>query len=277
VPTEDLPSNARMLSRLPEDHEGFDVSEERFLKAMALAEEAHFWFRARNRLISGRLAGLGVLPPATVLELGCGGGCVAAHLSREGYRVTGVDGHASLVRRAALRAPEAAFVVHDLSLGVEPLGEGQSDAAALFDVIEHLDHPLLALEDAVRCVRPGGVVVGTVPALMALWSQVDVQAGHRIRYDRASLSALLARVAGASVVELCPFNRLLVPMMWLQRRMVVRHDAPSTTEENLRVPPAAVNQALLAGLRAEAGLSGVLDRCPLPGASLWFALRRAGR
>lgn len=269
-----LPENMRVLSSLPEDHAGFDVSDERFLKALSSAEERHFWFQARNELIAARLAALNVTPGARVIELGCGGGAVSAHLSRAGYRVTGVDGHTSLVTRAALRAPTASFVVHDLSLGVGPLGEERYAAACLFDVIEHLDAPKAAIESALDCLAPDGVVVGTVPALMALWSQVDVQAGHRLRYDRDALVALLSQVRGAQLVELSPFNRLLVPMLWLQRQMVVKKDAASTSEQNLKVPPRALNSALLSALRLEAQLSPALDATPLPGASLWFALRK---
>lgn len=274
MPTASLPSNVRVLSCLPEDHRNFDVSEERFTRALARAEDGHFWFRARNQLIERHLSGLGLRGGASLIELGCGGGCVAAHLSQAGYQVTGVDGHVTLVRRAALRAPGATFVVHDLSQGTGPLG-GPYDAAALFDVIEHLDDPLGALAGAVALVREGGLVVGTVPALMSLWSQVDVQSGHRLRYDRAGLRSLLDRVPGASVVEVCDFNRLLVPMLWLQRRMVVKHDAATTSEENLKVPPAPVNASLLAGLKLEMALAPLLDPLPWPGASLWFALRRA--
>ncbi|RYE93032.1 MAG: methyltransferase type 11, partial [Myxococcales bacterium] len=64
---------------------------------------------------------------------------------------------------------------------------------------------------------------------MALWSHVDVQAGHQRRYERAELTRQLATVRGATVVEVAPFNRLLVPLMWAQRRMLRPGDAVATT------------------------------------------------
>ncbi|MFO0659127.1 MAG: class I SAM-dependent methyltransferase [Polyangiaceae bacterium] len=273
----DLPANLRVLSSLAQDTEGFDVTADRAMDALARAEDAHFWHRTRNEMVRDRLIALGFSPPARVLDLGCGGGCVAAYLDAQGYRVTGVEGHVSLATLAARRAPKASFFAHDLSLGIDALAQAvelEVDVAGLFDVIEHLDSPKIALSSALSTVRRGGVLVGTVPALMGLWSQVDVQAGHKIRYNRATLETLLASVEGAELVECGYFNRLLVPMMWAQRRVVIRDDVGSTSESNLAVPPKPINQALHALLRAEHRIEKWLDRTPISGASLWFALRR---
>lgn len=273
----DLPSNLRVLSSLAVDTEGFDVTATRAMDALARAEDRHFWHRTRNAMVRDRLLALGFAPPARVLDLGCGGGCVAAYLDAQGYEVTGVEGHVSLARLAASRAPHAQFFAHDLSLGITALAEAtrlEVDVAGLFDVIEHLDTPRLALSSALSTVRPGGILVGTVPALMGLWSQVDIQAGHRLRYDRATLTSLLASVEGAEVIECHYFNRLLVPMMWAQRRLVVRNDVGSTSESNLAVPPTPINRAMHTLLRAEHHMGRWLDPTPLAGASLWFALRR---
>ncbi len=268
-----LPDNVAVRAALARDHEGYSLADEAAIRALSLAEDRHFWHRARNQLIAGRLARLGVRPPARVLELGCGGGCVSAHLWRLGYAVTGVDGHLPRVLEAAARAPGARFIVEDLSQEGVLADQAGADAVALFDVIEHLVDPGAAVRAALQLARPGGWVVGTVPALQALWSDADRLAGHRLRFERPTLAGMLRAIPGAGDVEVVPFNRLLVPLLWLQRRAAAGPAPVESAAPYLRVPWAPVNRAMHLLLRAEDRLSGLLP-ARLPGASLWFALRR---
>lgn len=267
-------------SELRPDDAAFDISDEADVEALLRAEEAHFWHKARNRFIRGKLVDLGVLPGARILELGCGAGCVSAELSRAGYEVTGVDGHRSLLGVACTRAREARFLCHDLRRGLPDLELGAFDLVGLFDVIEHLDDPSRALADALRFAKPGGYVVGTVPALMALWSSIDEHAGHKTRYSAKRLSATLARLEHAKVLAIAPFFRSLVPLVWLQRRLLSksrdadRRNHAAASVQNLRVPPRPINAGLFAMVAAEHALASLLGTIPLPGASLWFSLRR---
>jgi SAM-dependent methyltransferase len=264
-------------SELAPDDASFDISDAADVGALLAAEEAHFWHRARNRFIRRKIADLGVPPRARVLELGCGAGCVSSDLARAGYEVTGIDGHRSLLAVACTRAPTARFLCHDLRRGLPDLERGTFDVVGLFDVIEHLDDPLSALSAAATLAKPGGHVVGTVPALMSLWSSIDEHAGHKIRYSEETLSATLAGVRGARVLEIAPFFRSLVPLVWVQRRMLGKSGRTDQREhvqasvQNLRVPPLPINAALLAMVSAEHAFSRAL-RVPLPGASLWFTL-----
>jgi len=260
---------------LTPDDPSFDISDEADVSALLLAEQRHFWHRARNRFIVGKLESLSIGAGVRVLELGCGAGCVAAELSRAGYDVTGVDGHRALIEIARARAPAARFICRDLRQGVSEL-DGQSfDLVCLFDVIEHLDAPWVALDMAVGWVRSGGYLVGTVPALMSLWSAIDEHSGHKTRYSESALRSVVSRTEGATLVEVSPFFRSLVPIMWAQRRLVGRRPSSKSSVKNLRVPPPPLNAALYAMVTLEHTLAAALGGLPLPGASLWFALRRA--
>lgn len=269
------PPRPSSTSGLAPDDAAFDVSQRHELEALWRAEERHFWHRTRNELLARRLRRLGVVTPARFLDLGCGSGCVAAHLSRRGLRVTGVEGHAALVDVARRRAPSATFVVHDLGRGVGGLGLRGFAAAGLFDVLEHLDDPRAALEGALACVAPGGLVVGTVPASMALWSRTDERAGHRLRYDGATLRRALRAVRGAQLIEVEALSRTLFPFLWVQRRRVGREELRHVSSANLQVPPLLLNLGLGALVLAEARLGRAARVLPFPGTSLWFALRRA--
>lgn len=273
-----MPSKIQLVSELAGDHPGFDLARdgaaELAVEALRTAENRHFWYLTRNRFILERLRRLGLRSGARVIELGCGSGCVAAALARAGFDVTAVDGHRALLEVAALRPEPMTLWLHDLARGVEALPERSFEAACLFDVIEHLDAPASALREALRCVRPGGLLVGTVPALMWLWSGIDERAGHKVRYTTRTLSALLRGVEGAAPVEVVPFNRALVPLIWLQRRVVGRAADTAHAVQNLAVPAWPVNAALGGLVMLEQGLSPLLDRSGLQGSSLWFALRR---
>jgi len=261
-------------SELSPDDPAFDISDGADVKALLRAEEKHFWHRARNRFIRHKLSALGISSHGRILELGCGAGCVAADLSRAGYEVTGVDGHRSLIDVAVGRAPNARFLCRDLRHGLPDLTGEIFDAVCMFDVIEHLDDPKKAIEDALGWVRHGGRLVGTVPALMSLWSGIDEHAGHKTRYTARTLRDVLETVNGASVVEISPFFRSLVPLMWIQRRFVGKRGDAAGSVQNLSVPSWPINTALFSMVTVEHRLATMLDRAPIPGASLWFALSR---
>jgi 2-polyprenyl-3-methyl-5-hydroxy-6-metoxy-1,4-benzoquinol methylase len=250
----------------------YDISDPSVIEALRRSEDRHFWQISRARMIARRLLKLGLSPGSSVLDLGCGMGCVSTALARAGYQVTGVDGHRSLLDVAAQRSPSSRFVCRDLRQGVNGLGNGRFDAVGLFDVIEHLSDPLAALEGAMTCLRPGGLLVGTVPAMMWLWSSIDSLSGHKVRYERKTLRRVLAQVPNASVLSIAPFNRALVPALWVHRRRV--GGGESGRVDNLKVPWGPINAVMLAVLNLENALAPLLDATPLPGASLWFALRK---
>lgn len=264
----------RVFSQLGGDHVGFDVTNERAMAALRDAERRHFWHRSRNAFIAGRLRALGVEPANRFVDLGCGGGCVSAHLSALGLQVVGIDGHRGLLELAARRAPDATFWLHDLSVGVDALPEQRFDAAGLFDVLEHLNEPAAVLREARNMVRRGGWVVGTVPSGMHFWSRTDEQAGHRTRYDADRLRTLLQSVRGCHVQEIIAFHRLLGPLLRLRRVALVRlRDMGQVSAVNLRVPPAPINTVVGALLAAERAVGPALPP-GRGGTSLWFAIRR---
>jgi SAM-dependent methyltransferase len=259
---------------LAADDAAFDISDEADVRALLRAEERHFWHRARNRFIAKKLADRGIAKGARVLELGCGAGCVSSDLARRGYAVTGVDGHRSLVDVARRRAPDARFLCRDLRKPLIDLGGEPFDVVCLFDVIEHLDEPRDALSRALDFARPGGLLVGTVPALMMLWSRIDEQSGHKTRYSAQTLTELLRTVPASRLLEVTPFFRSLVPLLFFQRRIVTRRPARAASIENLRVPRWPVNGALYALTTLEQTIAARANVSALPGASLWFALTR---
>ena len=199
-------------------------------------DRRHWYFRGRLAVLLGVLARLLPAPPYRVLELGCGTGNVLQALDRFGELI-GVERDAEM--RAIGRA--AGLDIREGSLPDDiPVAAGWADAVLLLDVIEHLDDDVAALRAAREAVRPGGLVLVTVPAYAWLWSGHDVALGHRRRYSARRLRGVL-RVAGLTVDHVGYFNTVLFPAIAgvrLLKRLV------GDTRHDLHRPSAFVNAAL---------------------------------
>ncbi len=227
-------------------------------------DRRHWWFRGRLAVLLATLRR--VLPPGRLrlLELGCGTGNVLAALAEFGMAV-GMETHPDLAAAARAAGLDVRPGRLPGDLVVEP---GWADAVLLLDVLEHLDDDVAALVTARRALRPGGLLVITVPAYRWLWSGHDVALGHRRRYTARELSRVVER-AGLAVVHASYFNTLLFPAValtraWKRLRRDARHD--------LRRPSPAINRWLEWMFALERHL---VPRVTLPfGASLLVVARR---
>lgn len=151
----------------------------------------------REALILRRL--LPALPGPEVLNAGAGAGTLTLKLVEAGLRVTSVDASPRLCEwvSAALRArgADGANPVVRGDLQRLPLPDAAFDAAVCAEVLEHLDDDAAALAELARVLRPGGLLLVTVPAGPYRYDWTDRWAGHRRRYDAAALAARL-REAG---------------------------------------------------------------------------------
>jgi 2-polyprenyl-6-hydroxyphenyl methylase/3-demethylubiquinone-9 3-methyltransferase len=90
-----------------------------------------------------------------VVDLGCGGGLLAAPLANAGARVVGVDlARTALAECRAAGGERALAVAGDLL--APPLADGCADLVLLADVLEHVAEPAAAVRAAARLVRVGG-------------------------------------------------------------------------------------------------------------------------
>ena len=95
-------------------------------------------------------------PPGGVLvDLACGGGLMAPHAARLGYRHVGVDlGLAGLeLGRARGMLPVRGSVL------AVPLADGCADVVVAGEVLEHVDDDVAVLAECARLLRPGGTLV----------------------------------------------------------------------------------------------------------------------
>ena len=138
------------------------------------------------------------LAPATVLEVGCGQGAVAARLAMRAEYV-GVEPDTESFGIAQQRvAPRGGTVVNG---SVDDLEPGRTfDLVCAFEVLEHIEDDISALTQWSRRLTSGGHVLLSVPADAERFGPLDELAGHFRRYDEAALSSV-AREAGLTVVS----------------------------------------------------------------------------
>jgi SAM-dependent methyltransferase len=105
-----------------------------------------------HAMVAGRFEGEGLLP---VLDVGCGEGELAAYLPPGAW--VGVDASPTMVARAPAGARLA-------SADALPYGDNSFAAVALLYVLYHLERPAAALREALRVLRPGGLVAAAAPS-----------------------------------------------------------------------------------------------------------------
>lgn len=219
-------------------------------------DRRHWYFAGRLAVLLAVLDAVLPPPPRRLVELGCGTGNVLQALGRFGEAI-GVEYDPDLraIGVAAGLDIRAGALPDDI-----PLADGAADAVLLLDVIEHLDDDRAALRTARRLLRPGGVLVVTVPAYAWMWSGHDVALGHRRRYTARAVRRLLGdggfgvahagyfntvlfpaiagvrlakRLAGGGGHDLhrpaAPTNRLLTGLFALERHVVLRPGLPFGT------------------------------------------------
>jgi SAM-dependent methyltransferase len=222
------------------------------------AEDRHWWYRGRRRVLDAVISGLQLGPQTRILDAGCGSGRNMIELARLGI-VTGVELSGTSV---ALARQRGVGEVIEGSVLEMPFADDSFDVAVSLDVIEHLEDDLGALCELRRTVAPGGVLLVTVPAYQWLWSGHDEINHHHRRYTRRSLQRV-AEQAGWSQLRTTYFNSLLLPAA-IALRVLDRINRVRTTETSLDLwaPPTPLNWLLERPLRLEAALVARGGRIP---------------
>lgn len=221
-----------------------------------LGEQNHFWMRERRRLISrllGRLQGAAGEGWAAALELGCGAGLTLPLLEARARRVVAMDGHRSLLQRAFVTTRQTTLLQGNVTH--TGLKSNEFDLITAFDVLEHVDADAF-LSEARRLAADGAKLLISVPAFPALWSEMDVRAGHRCRYRWPQLKTELAR-HGWRPMGHTHFQFFLFPLVYASRRL-----AKKSPRELERSPPPVVDRLL--------GMVNYLEVAMLNGVSLPF-------
>jgi ubiquinone/menaquinone biosynthesis C-methylase UbiE len=92
-----------------------------------------------------------------VLDVGCGAGGISRAIKsyRPDLEVYGVDVSREAISEAQKNAGGVSFLQGDINK--LPFGKGSFDAVVIFDVLEHLDKPSVALDEVRKVLKKGGM------------------------------------------------------------------------------------------------------------------------
>jgi 2-polyprenyl-3-methyl-5-hydroxy-6-metoxy-1,4-benzoquinol methylase len=220
------------------------------------AEQEHWWFVGRQRIVLHLLEQYlprNSVTPCKVADLGCGCGMMLLRLS-EKYEPVGVDGSPHAIEFALRRGVTVKLGALPEDV---PLSRETYDAVLMLDVLEHLKDDRASVEVAASLLKPGGILICTVPAHMWLWTKFDEDHHHFRRYSRRQFRSLfdepyirlellshlnaimfapaaMWRILATKVFErdrarylkLPPFNSVLSSMFAFERRLLGKVPMP---------------------------------------------------
>lgn len=225
-----------------------------YFEPLFKAEEKHFWFRARNKVIGSITRGLlkAGKGPYRILEIGCGTGNVLrewAGLKPLPDLVCGMDLFAEGLFIANKRV-SCSLVQGDVEL---PPFKHVFNLVGLFDVLEHIPDDQGVLNSLGAMLVEDGAILLTVPAFPSLWSYFDVASHHVRRYLLQDLRAKVT-AAGFTVEFASYYMMTIFPVVWLQRKL-----AGSSQLNHAADKPDAIRSLALDELKIIPGINGVLN------------------
>ncbi len=247
-----------------------------YFEPLYAAEERHFWFIARNKVICSLANNaLKNQSDSQILEIGCGTGNVLQALEKNfpTAQLVGMD----LFREGlqfARRRVKGGLVQADLAF---PPFDRLFDLVGMFDVLEHIQDDQIVLNQTYQMIKPGGWLLLTVPADPRLWSYFDIASHHVRRYtlqelrEKVGLAGFLEKFSSAYVAA-------TYPLFWLNRRAMdysisgVEADIQKQAEKEFKVIP-IINEILCGVLSLEARWLSKGNRLPF-GSSLVLLARK---
>jgi SAM-dependent methyltransferase len=256
-------------------------------------EDWYWWFVARRRSALQFVADYGLRRPTNddrpttndqrpttndqapciklrILDAGCGTGALLDGLNRiPGALVFGAD----IAREAlAFSAGRGHRRLAQTDLTALPFADNSFEIVTALDVVEHVEDDVGALREIARVLRPGGVLLMSVPAYRFLWSSHDVALHHKRRYTTHSMEPRL-RKAGLTPVKLTYLLAFLFPAIALYRLADRLRQPRGEPKAHLVAIPSVINRFLIALQEAELSLA---RRINLPfGVTLFCVARKS--
>ena len=121
---------------------------------------------------------------AFIIDFGAGIGTFAELLTHEGYNVLCVEPDDAMMTMLKKKHLSVVATLNDIP-------DNSADYIYLFNVLEHTEDDLTALQQLYKKTQPGGHIFIYVPAFQVLFSSMDKKVGHFRRYTIPALKHTL--------------------------------------------------------------------------------------
>jgi 2-polyprenyl-3-methyl-5-hydroxy-6-metoxy-1,4-benzoquinol methylase len=189
-------------------------------------ENKHFWFLYRKQIIL-KVFQKFIKKHERIIEIGAGTGNVSQMVLTNGYKnIANGEMHMSGLLHAKKYGLTELF---QFNLLQAPFSE-HFDVVGMFDVLEHIESDELALNNVNKMLSPDGRLILTVPSHMWLWSNIDMNSGHKRRYNYSGLKTLLEK-SNFEVIYYRSFFIIMLPILFFRALINKKHIKLNT--ENL--------------------------------------------
>lgn len=194
----------------------------------------------RERLLMRQFRPL--LNQGTVLDAGCGSGSLALDLCAAGYQVEAVEDAEAFVETVRKKVQALGWQerlrVQRASVTQLPFDDSTFDGLVCGEVLEHVlpedGGDEAAVQQFRRVLKPGGVLIASVPLNPRLWDYSDDWARHVKRYERGEFVSLFEE-QGFVMEKVCvwgfPFGRLYHRLLFAPWLLRTRGQAVDEREE----------------------------------------------
>lgn len=227
-------------------------------------EDQYWWFVGRRRLALNLISKYNLKPDPELLDLGCGTGVILNELNKIGPS-TGLDMSDAALSYCKQRGLERLVRARGEWL---PVRSETIDGIVALDVFEHIEDDKAAFRETFRTLRPGGILVLSVPAFKSLWGPHDVALHHFRRYRRNEVGKKL--LEAGFIIETISYGVFFLFPITLAIRAAEKLKK-SPPEASLPAVPSWLNKALIGLQTFEANMIRAL---PLPWGSSVVAVAR---
>lgn len=191
-----------------------------YYKEYYLLERNHWWFKARERIISNLIKKFisennYSSKEISILNIGCSTGRSSEYLSEFG-KVTSIEYDEFCCEFA--REKTGLEIIHG-SITELPFSVEKFDLVCAFDVIEHVEDDQLAVNEMKRVLKENGIIFITVPAFMSLWSHHDIINQHFRRYKLSEVDRLFKLDKRGKTIFSSYFNFFLFIPIYFFRKL----------------------------------------------------------